>query len=242
MKISPSSRRFGYVQCQESYLLGLILGFIYKLPRKVYFDSCTFSLLASPLKKKLRLSQCFSFFCCSCRAFTCFLVYYVNLTKPGVIFSTVCWSSHKSLTYLSSWLLTAVDPHYLLPVIEAAAKIHLMSTHCERSWELRFIIAAKTYDPINIPSTFGNDNSVQRGKHLSSQTWCDEIFQMAVGNITTQRSLFATICTTNNASKTWTNGDFVWYNSVILKVSDKQNNIRRMQIIYSTSHHTLQTR
>lgn len=49
MKISPCSRRFGHVQCQESYLLGLILGFIYKLPRKVYFDSCTFSLLASPL-------------------------------------------------------------------------------------------------------------------------------------------------------------------------------------------------
>lgn len=112
----------------------------------------------------------------------CFLR--INPPRAGTqegYFPRFVGNGHKSLTYhLGSWLLTTTDSHYLLPDIDAAVRMHLMSKHCEGSWELRFIIAAKTYDPINIPSTFGNDCSVQRGKHRSSQTWCDEVFQLAV--------------------------------------------------------------
>lgn len=134
---------------------------------------------------------------------TCFFAHYVNFPNKntGVTFSTVCWNGHKSLTYhLGSWLLTAIHPDYLLPVIDSAVRMHLMSSHCGGSSEMRFIIAAKTYDPINIPSTFWYDDSFQWGKHLFCQTYCDEVFRLAVHN-TKQSSLYPT---TNNASKRWT--------------------------------------
>lgn len=61
--------------------------------------------------------------------------------------------SRKSTLCVASYRLDTVDSLY----------VHTRW----RILELRFIIGAKTYDPINITSTFGNDNSVQQGKHLS---------------------------------------------------------------------------
>lgn len=136
-----------------------------------------FSLLASPPKCYYHNAS-MVLFCSSCCVFLAYKPPRAG-TQEGY-FPRFVGNSHKLLTYhLSSWLLITTDSHYLLPDIDAAVRMHLMSKHCEGSWELRFIIAAKTYDPINIPSTFGNDCSVQRGKHRSSQTWCDEVFQLA---------------------------------------------------------------
>lgn len=72
IKISPSSQRFGHGQCQESYLLGLILGLIYKLPCKVYLDSCPFSFLARPPERLWDYHNAWSKrFCCSCCVSAC---------------------------------------------------------------------------------------------------------------------------------------------------------------------------
>lgn len=72
IKISPSSQRFGHGQCQESYLLGLILRLIYKLPCKVYLDSCPFSFLARPPERLWDYHNAWSKrFCCSCCVSAC---------------------------------------------------------------------------------------------------------------------------------------------------------------------------
>lgn len=58
--------------------------------------------------------------------------------------------------------------------------MHLISAHCGRALRPWFITATKPYDHINILSTSGNDKSVQQEPHLSSQTWCDEVFQLVI--------------------------------------------------------------
>lgn len=63
MKISPSSQNFGHGQCQESYLLGLILGLIYKLPCEVYLDSCSFSPFGNYFWKSQMITMSQTNFC-----------------------------------------------------------------------------------------------------------------------------------------------------------------------------------
>lgn len=58
----PPTHGFGYGQRQESYLLGLILGHIYKLPCEVYLYWWSFSLLTSP-DKRLRILRCSNKLC-----------------------------------------------------------------------------------------------------------------------------------------------------------------------------------
>lgn len=69
MEISPCSQRFGHGQCQESYLFGLILGLIYKLPCRVNFDSCTIPPFFGKSSRKIQthhnsLRQLFLLFMC----------------------------------------------------------------------------------------------------------------------------------------------------------------------------------
>lgn len=174
-------------------LFGLILGIIYKLPHKVYFDSCTFFPFGIHKDSEMIAVVLFMFLCLLC--------------KPPKLEPRSCEFFHTLLVRLQitriwSWLMITHSRKSTLSV--ASYRLYCedsLDVHTRwRVLELRFIIGAKTYDPINITSTFGNDNSVQQGKHPSSQTWCDEAFQLAVRRrqITTQLSLpVVTLCDTS---------------------------------------------
>lgn len=99
MKISPSS----HAQCQESYLLGLILGLIYKLPCKVYFDSCTFSFLVNHVKRFRDYHYASNkLFCCSCCAITHILFEPLKLKHNSDIFTLL---EQQQITLVSSLLM-----------------------------------------------------------------------------------------------------------------------------------------
>lgn len=174
-KYPPPHRGLAMVNVKRAICLALFWDLFTNFHKTVYFDSCTFSLLASPPKRvwdyhnaSLKL-LCF-YYCC---VFT-FLCILRKLCKLGDIFHSL--KERLQITHIISahdYSQQQIHPHNLLWVIASL-------WGCTSSWELRFIIAAKTYDPINMLPTFGSYNPLQQEKHLSSQTWCDEVFQLAV--------------------------------------------------------------
>ena len=131
-------------------------------------------------------------------------------------FCVLCLQTGNVKWHFPELIGTATDLSHIISTYDySQQQIHIiycqLSTGlwgCTWSWELRFITAEKTYDPINILSTFGNDNSFQRGKHLSSQAGCDEVSQLAVRE--NHNRLFPTIQARNDAAKRWTDCDIVW--------------------------------
>lgn len=210
MKISPSSQRFGHGQCQESYLSGLILELIYKLPYKVYFDSCTFSPFGKSSRKIKTLSQCFKLtlllLMLRVHMFLCILHNLLNWNTGVIVVEKATNHSH---------IISAHDYSRQQIVIicchrhryEDALHIHTL----RRSLGA-VIYNTKPYDPINILSTFGNDKSFQQEKHLSSQTGWDEVFQLAVREHHNNHKLH----TSKKVSQT--SGDLVRYSSLLLRL------------------------
>lgn len=142
--------------------------------------------------------------------FLCILCNLLNW-NAGVMLSSLL--KRPLITSTSSQVMITHSSRLLLSVaVDAAVRMHLISTHCEGAWEPWFIIARKTYDPINISSTFGNDTSVQQGKHCSLQTWCDEVFQLAVGE---HHNTAQPLC---NQTLRFQKGELIWQNSALLRL------------------------
>lgn len=163
---------------REISLLALFWDLCTNFHAKFMLTCAPFPPFASPPENISYYHNALTLFCCVPILFLCMLCNLLNWNTVVVLSSLL---KRQLITQTPPQLMITHSSRLLSVAVDAAGRMHLISTHCAGAWEPWFITARKTYDPINTSSTFGNDKSVQQGKHCSSQTWCDEIFQLAVG-------------------------------------------------------------